>query len=78
MSCKLFIHFQSGKRSYDQWDWGISLYVRSDAEPRIGNVSRSLGRNTIIASNDSIETLIDDVAREQPDAFAVSQIRYPG
>lgn len=72
---KLFICFQSGEHSYDRWDRGISLYVRSGAEPRVGNVSRSLGRNTIIAPNDSIETLIDSVTRERPDAFVVSQIR---
>lgn len=61
-------------------NWGISLHVRSGVEPRIGNVSWSLGRNTIIALNDSIETLIDGVAvRDQPDhAFAVSQIRCTG
>ena len=53
--------------------------MRSGAEPRVGNVSWSLGRTTIIALNDSIETLIDGVAvRDQSDAFAVSQICYTG
>lgn len=43
----------------------IVIHKRFSAQPRVGNVSRSLRRNTIIASNDSIETLIDDAAREQ-------------
>lgn len=43
----------------------IVIHEQFSAQPRVGNVSRSLGRNTIIASNDSIETLIDGTAREQ-------------
>lgn len=83
MICKLFVRFQPRKRSYGQWDWGISLYVRFGAEPRIGNVSRSLGRNTIIAPNDSIETLIDGVARSSPMhlrflEFAAPEVNYLG
>lgn len=65
--CKLFVRFQFEDRGYDRWDWGgyIVIHGQFSAQPRVGNVSRSLGRNTIIASNDSIETLIDDITWEQ-------------
>lgn len=75
---KLFVRFQFEDRAYDRWDWRgrggegerggrryIVIHGQFNAQPRVGNVSRSLGRNTIIASNDSIETLIDGIAWEQ-------------
>lgn len=73
--CKLSVNslYSAQLRSMES---GVSLYERFGCRTaRVGNVSRSLGRNTIIASNDSIETLIDGVVRERSGAFAVSQIR---